>query len=401
VLTFPDVVSFLLEANLVTTRAIADCDLRISDVSKRNTNYRVVSEEGRSYLLKHGIASEQGSTLANEAVFYEMIHSGLLADEKHRRKLRRFLPLSFGYFPQKGILALELLTEAKTLGEHHARTGRFSTDMARQVGQGLAYLHSLPMSHEAVLFQALSRSVHPEMPHWCLSIHWPYLRQLDTASNAAIQLITIIQSSPEFCRCLDKLSEEWRAAGYTGRAGNSAMLLTPIHCDIKWNNIIVCPKGSGGRRATSVKLIDWELARIGDPCWDIGSMFGEYLACWLLSIPVSNTEAPDHFLDQASFPLRRLRPAMRAFWSSYSYHRRLNARPEMKAAYITRSVRYSAVRLVQTAYERAQTLTQLTGSDILLLQLALNILQWPEQAMQTLLGIEPAPPQPVATVVQV
>jgi hypothetical protein len=83
-----------------------------------------------------------------------------------------------------------------------------------------------------------------------------------------------------------------------------------------------------------------------------------------------------------------MRPAIRAFWSSYTHHRKLT-NPDLLDEYLLRSVRYAAARLVQTAYEQGQTSSLLTGNIVVLLQLAFNILQRPAEAALALLGIPP------------
>ena len=40
---------------------------------------------------------------------------------------------------------------------------------------------------------------------------------------------------------------------------------------LKWDNFIV-PATNGRGRIRGLKLIDWELAQEGDPCWDLGSV---------------------------------------------------------------------------------------------------------------------------------
>jgi hypothetical protein len=49
----------------------------------------------------------------------------------------------------------------------------------------------------------------------------------------------------------------------------------------------------------------------------------------------------------------------------------------------------AAVRLVQTAYEKAQGSGEISAEVILLLQIASNILDRPRQAARQLLGVAP------------
>jgi aminoglycoside phosphotransferase (APT) family kinase protein len=155
-----------------------------------------------------------------------------------------------------------------------------------------------------------------------------------------------------------------------------------VHGDIKWDNLLVA-RGEGG--ASRLKIVDWELARVGEPCWDVGSVFGDYLGFWLASIPITGEEPPDRFLQLARYPIEKMQPAMRSFWKAYAAGMGLTA--EEQDEWLLRSVRYAAARLLQTAYEQSALTLKLTGNVICLLQLSLNILQRPTDAAGSLLGI--------------
>jgi len=203
-----------------------------------------------------------------------------------------------------------------------------------------------------------------------LSVHRPHLSLYNEVSYGNLQLVKIVQQFPEFCNLLDELRGEWSAQAF-------------IHYDIKWSNLIVTPPGAGGKR--QLKIVDWELAGLGDPCWDVGSVFGEYLSFWLSSIPITGEEPPDRFIELARYPLGKMQPALRSFWQSYVWRMGLDAATSYQ--WLVRAVKYGAARLVQTAFEGGQGSTQLTGNVICSLQLGLNMLDRPQEAAVHLLGI--------------
>ena len=159
-----------------------------------------------------------------------------------------------------------------------------------------------------------------------------------------------------------------------------------IHNDIKWDNCLVFSSQESGRR-TGLKIIDWEFAAVGDPCWDVGSMFSNYLSFWLMSILITGEEPPDRFLELSPYRLQDMQPAMRAYWRSYV--RGLGLDPSECRARLLRAVRYAAARLLQTAFEQLQSVVHINGNIICLVQLSLNILQRPGAAAAHLLGIRP------------
>jgi aminoglycoside phosphotransferase (APT) family kinase protein len=210
---------------------------------------------------------------------------------------------------------------------------------------------------------------------WVLSVHQPNLSIFRNASSASLELIRIVQSAPEFGDRLDDLRGRWEPSCL-------------IHHDVKWDNLIACPTGS--RRATfELKIIDWEAAQLGDPRWDVGSVFSQYLSLWLFSIPITGRDPPERFPDLAKFPLSRMQPAMSDCWSAY--RKRANIDCPGDTAWLSDAVSYAGARLVQTAFEAAQVATHLDSSMVLHLQLASNILRRPREAIAHLLGITMGP----------
>jgi thiamine kinase-like enzyme len=204
-----------------------------------------------------------------------------------------------------------------------------------------------------------------------LSIHRPTLALYHEISAANLQLIKTIQRFPQFGQHLDALRGGWT---------HTAL----VHYDIKWENLLV---GRGSGSSLKLKIVDWEMAGLGDPCWDTGAMFGEYLSYWLLSIPITGSDPPDRFLEMARYPLATMQPAMRAFWQAYTA--RMNLDQETVSQWLMRSVGYAAVRLIQTAFEQSQAAVQLTGNALSFLQVSLNMMQRPLEAAVHLLGVPP------------
>jgi thiamine kinase-like enzyme len=362
-LTERGVVPYLLKSNLVNSQAIVEGDISVVNVSRRNRNFKVISAQGPCYLLKQGVGQDGIATVAHEAAVYQLLQA-----KTGNGGFDRYVPRFYRYNSQENILILELLGDALNLREYHTRRGRFSTTHAKAMGKALGTLHCLWQLMEGGDEKNLSLSRNPP---WVLSLHSPELGFFRNISSANIQLIKIIQQFPEFGELLDRLRREWRIEAL-------------IHYDIKWDNCIVFTQSPSGRK-TRLKIIDWELASVGDPCWDVGSVFNDYLSYWLLSIPITGETPPEQFLELARYPLERMQPAIRSFW--HSYVRKLKLDTSTANQWLLRAVQYGAARLVQTAFEQMQMSMQLTGNIICVLQLSLNILKRPQEASVQLLGI--------------
>lgn len=204
-------------------------------------------------------------------------------------------------------------------------------------------------------------------PPWVCRIGQLPVSALSASSSASLDLLALVQQSRGFTRAADQIRASWNVSA-------------KIHNDLKWDNILA---GLDDRGQMSVTIIDWEMAGVGDPCWDVGTVLGEFITFWSQSIPVVGGEP---YEDHAKYPIEELQPAIRAFWRSYAKAMAFDAGTARER--LLKSVRFAGARLIQTAYERAQTMTSLTPHSYLLLQLSLNVMEQPEDAAAHLLGIQ-------------
>ena len=147
---------------------------------------------------------------------------------------------------------------------------------------------------------------------------------------------------------------------------------------MKWDNCVVY-RANGDGEELGFKIVDWELADIGDRRWDVGAILQAYLSFWIMSIPVNSEMSPAQFVELAQYPLEDMQPAIRAFWKAYLETLQLEG-PEA-AQLLETCVQYGAARMIQTAYEYMQFSPQITPSALYLLQVSLNILKSPKEAI--------------------
>jgi hypothetical protein len=352
-LTAPQVARYLLERDLLSPADVVDGDLRVRATVRRNLGFQVRGGAA-AYLVKQAGGPDRADGLANEAAVYRWLAA---AGEPW------FLPRLYHHDPAHMLLVLELLPDAVSFSTRMQR-GRFSTALAVRVGRALAWLHALPPA-------PVGARPRPCPPPWVLLLAHPDLNFYRQASAANLQLMRVVRQFPMLGQRLDDLWVAWQPARL-------------VHYDLKWDNLLVVRAGRGRPR---LKLVDWEMAGLGDPCWDAGAMLGEYLGCWATSIPANGEGPPDTLLALARYPLDRMQPAIRAFWQAYTAGLGLDAATAL--AWRGRAVRYAAVRLIQTAFEDGQTQLWLTNQALLLLQLAANILERPDEAAIYLLGLGP------------
>jgi hypothetical protein len=135
-LTFANVVRYLLEQELLDESAVVEGDLTVTDRSRRHHNFMVEQSRGPCFLLKEGGRRQGGATVRHEATVYDFFQDAAPP------ALDDYLPACFGYHHERQILSLELFRGARNLREHHVASGRFSMALAGQVGKALGILHS-------------------------------------------------------------------------------------------------------------------------------------------------------------------------------------------------------------------------------------------------------------------
>jgi hypothetical protein len=177
----------------------------------------------------------------------------------------------------------------------------------------------------------------------------------------------MIQHLPEFGRRLDDLCLQWKAEAV-------------IHSDLKWDNLLLVTE-NGGTIGSSLKIVDWELATVGDPSWDIATVLGEYLTLWVLSMP----EYGHASVKSATVSLSSLQPAIRSFLRAYF---RASSNSACATLRLRRGIEFVAPRLLQTVFEHSKTSSRLTRNDMFLVQLSFNIIQDTDSVARNLLGLD-------------
>jgi hypothetical protein len=356
---------YLLERGLVSFDSVVDGDFLVVDVSCRNRNFKVIRKAGPSYFVKQVKTWEPQSlaSLHREATCY-----WLSEQDSDFAPLRPLLPRYHGYDPGSHVLVVELMPGVESVAERHRRLGAFPTDVAAQLGHALGTYHrdvATRLRHDA------RDGVFKKSVPWILSFHQHGPEVKGALSSANSHLLGVLQRYAEFPLALDAIRGEWRVDSL-------------IHGDMKWENCLVCD-GGGAPGAVQIKVVDWELADLGDACWDVGAIFQAYLSAWVLSMPISGQDPVEQAMSQARYPLESMQPAIRAFWEAYAGTRRLDGLAA--GVLLERCIRFGGARMIQTAYEYMNYSQEITPAALCLLQVSLNVLSNPREAIRDLLGL--------------
>jgi len=361
----PDnVVHYLAERRLLTFQSVVDGDFMVVEQSSRNYNLKILRKRSPGFFIKQvrSRTSAYTQTLEREAKCYE------LARRNPRfGAMAALLPECHHWDAARTILVLEMLPDAENLWEHHQRLGRFAVEIAELQGEKLGTYHRqvelfFPALEELGLFDK-------KLP-WILSIHETHPHYLSQMSQGNAQLLQILRDNPGLTRALDAIKRSW-------------VYRALLHGDVKWENLLLYRESEGA--PLDLRVIDWEMADIGDECWDTGAILQAYLSFWIFSLPLSPGVSLDQAAAASPFRGEDLQAALAAFWTRYAAARGFSR--VMSRRHLERCMACAAARMVQTAYEGIQQSPQITPQALCQLQMSMNVLRDPAVAVSQMVGL--------------
>jgi hypothetical protein len=271
-----DSIHHLLRLGLVGPETILDGHCSVTETLSRNRSVRVETAQ-RSFSVKQPRNPDEpdAQTMWTEATIF-----WLTAHDPAFRPLAPWLPRFFHYDERQKLLTVEFVTPAVSLAEALFGAGA-PPPLLAEAGRAFALLHGA-VSLAASGGQA-ARLLPATMP-WVLEIGGAQSRY--APPNSAASWVLGELGRGEAVAALARLRGEWRSDRI-------------VHGDGKAANLLILPDGS-------VRLIDWEIAAMGHPLWDVAGM--------LHSMLIPNPGAPPEPLAQAQ---ARARPLAEAFWRGY------------------------------------------------------------------------------------
>lgn len=359
-----NVLHYLAERRLMTVESAVDGDFMVLDQSSRNRNLKVLRRRSPGFFLKQvrQRVPAHVRTLEREAACYD-----LATKHPHLAGLAALLPKLHCYDSANALLVMELLPHAENLWEHHQRMRSFPLSVAQLQGERLG---AFQRQAERFQPQLEALGLFDRQVPWILSIHETHPQYLSQMSQGNAQLLQILQQYPELTTALDAIRRTWAPR----------ML---VHGDVKWENLILCRESEDS--PVELRMIDWEMADLGDECWDVGAVFQAYLSFWIFQLPLRAGVTLAEATGASVYKTEEMAAALAAFWTSYAAARVIEGRGARRL--LERSMACAAARMVQTAYEAIQSSHQMTPQGLCQLQMSMNILRDPASAVRELAGL--------------
>ena len=138
ILSPENLVCYLLERGCVTRESVVNGCVEISEISRRNRNFRVSQRSGPGYFVKQVRRWDIESlrTLRAEAQCYR-----LAAEDASFVDLIPVIPHFHSYDQRRAVLITHLLEGAETVNEHHFRNASFPVEIAEELGRAFGGYH--------------------------------------------------------------------------------------------------------------------------------------------------------------------------------------------------------------------------------------------------------------------
>jgi hypothetical protein len=339
VLTRRDAVHHLLRLGEIAPADVLGGGVTATEYIGRNHLVQVDVGGTRGYVIKQPkmLGTPDSATMWTEAALFWMS-----ANEPAFAEIAQLMPRYFHYDETNSLLTTERVMHASSLYAVLANGPQPQPDTLRQLGRAFAVLHG-PAS--ACLQAERTRRLFRTGPAWALTLGTPEQFFVAT-TDAAKTILARLMEYPDAPAALARAREAWRDVHL-------------IHGDAKSMNVLVRADGS-------VRIIDWELAAIGDGLWDVAGMIHSLLI-------------PTMHVDDLAAAERRARPLLDALWEGY-----VSGPVELPPGDDPRItiLRLAGTRLVQTCLEGALYRATLDPMTDGMLQMGLELMTRPEQSRE-------------------
>ena len=312
-------------------------------VPGRHRNFAITFDSGIGLFVKQAAEATPERTTALQR------ESSMLSMFEQRAEwecCRDFAPRLFDHDRFRHVLVIERL-RGRSLYETYV-SANVSTPptaaLAQQLGGLLARFHDAGRATDLDSTSGL-----PSEPPVAITLRPPDPGFYANLSPGCRQIIESIQSDDPFFEALRANESKWKCD-------------TVVHGDLKWDNVMVTDDADA-----PIKLVDWELAGIGDPAWDVAGILHSYVVF----------DVDQQF---AGGGVTTVRGDAQAFWCGYVHA----ATPDSPDRFADRVRSFLAARLIQSVLEREHASMLPCERSKTLVSLSRSILCLPEASIKHL-----------------
>jgi aminoglycoside phosphotransferase (APT) family kinase protein len=236
----------MVDDGVIDAVAALEGRVSVTDLSRSNPVW-LAHVDGRPVaVIKGGIASAgEVESVADEAAAYRWLAASPAT--------ARLAPLPIPVAADGEAIVTLPLVDAVTLHGAIGSMPAASEMLITELGRLLGALHAAP---------AGARDLSYRRP-WILGVPAGQIPAICDGNVPASRLVEQIALRPAVVAAITRLDRTWTAR-------------TAIHGDVKFDNVLVGPQG--------MSLVDWELAGLGEPVWDLAGVVDGLLLPLLVAV---------------------------------------------------------------------------------------------------------------------
>lgn len=347
-LTKKNITHYLLDKGFLDASSFISGDYMLTQTQSRNCIFRIQQQKAEGLFVKQLVSQDATNSylMQKDATSHYLIHQSNLYKETATH-----VPEYYGYDPNHNILVTEYFANTKNVHELTYEEKTLSKKYATKMAEILASYH-FDITNE-IKENASLQFFNKQIP-WILNMGSLYNSDPNNINNSVIKEIYKHQNLVEK---IEKLASKWETTSL-------------IHGDIKWMNFIVMPDKE------DLKLVDWEIADLGDPLWDVAGAMQSYFSAWALSFNNLNVQQHQQVDGTTFLSIETIIPAVTTFWNTYATKQQFTVKEKKEK--LCKTLSYMAVRMIQTAFENNMTQTTIYPNSVRILQFCDHVLQDPE-----------------------
>jgi thiamine kinase-like enzyme len=357
-LTSETVYQYLHKRQLLDEEATIKGNFLVHPVKTRNYNMKIVIGSNNSLFIKQMETDMTSKNLFNR----EVATYTLFKNEKLFSSINLCVPSLLDFDDENNIIVTELVFNSNNLTEYYMTLKEFDVAIAEEQAGILSQCHIKSNGQ-------FDTSKYPKVLPWVLQLNRYKANEFFANNPFSEKIIRLIKENDLLLNEIVSLSKSWQFTHL-------------IHGDVKWINFLIVKNEKGYQQ----KLIDWELADIGDPLWDVAGLLQSYLATWVLGFDTTDPhsfELPDHM---KSFDIKIMQPSAKAFLYKYLELQEYLESEHMD--FFIKTMQLTAARIIQTSVEGVTFNSKIESNSMRFIQLAFNILKDPIVALDELFNIK-------------
>ncbi|MDH3677611.1 MAG: phosphotransferase [Nitrosopumilus sp.] len=346
-ISIDSIASYMIDKGLVKSKSIVDSDLIVSDLSRKNRNFTIVSENSTSYFLKQPYVTDEYSieTINRESKFYSKTFSS-----KKFSKIQEIIPKFIEFDSKNNILITKFISNYQKNNEKEIL---FAEQMSA-LGKSLGMFHSFTskkMIHSE--FDFLPKSFPPT-----ILISHPSPELFSLMGLGSLQFLKDIQQNKILFRFLVDIEKIW-------------CVETIIHGDLKFDNVIFTT--SETKKDPELKLLDWELVNRGDPAWDIGTILFGFLYSHLFGEDfLKNFKVNENF-DQVKSLIQTIGLDFKVLWKVYQ--KEMKQTKLIDKTFLDRAIKYATAKLIQSSFDSLQEEVESSDRELINIKISETLIK--------------------------